>query len=392
MRIAYLDCSSGIAGDMMLGACIDAGVSPETIEKPLQDLLPGLRISVEEVRKAGLRATNVTVHAERSSILRTAMNIRSLMEQAEVSGRASLLALKIFDRLAEAEAMVHGTDVAHLVLHELGSPDTIVDILGAAIALDALNIDQVQSSSIATGMGMIKTQHGVFPIPGPAVTELLKGAPIFSRGVPYELVTPTGAAIVAATAASFGDPPAMRLLAAGYGAGDRELEHPNVLRILLGDSIEESTSPASAAGIESIVVIETTIDDIDGELIGYVCEEARRLGAHDAYAIAATMKKGRPGAVLTVLAPPELEQILRDLIFTQTTTLGIRRRVEQRHVLGRETQIVEVEGHEIHIKIARNEDGYILHASPEHDDCAAAARALGVSLVEIRERAKAELT
>lgn len=387
MKVAYLDCFSGIAGDMTLGACIDAGVSPETIEEPLRELLPGMSLEIEQVRKAGVRAMSVHVKAERGSILRTALNIRSLLERAPVSERARDLALAIFDRLAEAEARVHGTEVAHLVLHELGEPDTIADVLGAAICFDTLDVEQIHCSPIATGIGMARGEHGLYPIPGPAVTELLKGAPVYTRGVPYELVTPTGAAIVAATASRFGDPPPFTLRATGYGAGDRDLEHPNVLRLLLGEVEDRRTATPTEAAIEPLLVLETTVDDLDAESIGFVCEEARRLGAHDAYAIPATMKKGRPGAVLTVLAPPELEGAMRDLLFTQTTTLGIRRRSEHRYVLARETITVAVDGHEIRVKLARDASGRLLHASPEHDDCAAAARALGLPLATVRERA-----
>jgi uncharacterized protein (TIGR00299 family) protein len=389
VRIAYLDCFSGIAGDMTLGACIDAGVSPELIEDPLRELLPGLSLEVEQVRKSGVRAMSVHVKAERTSVLRTALNIRSLLERAEVTDRARRTALAIFDRLCEAEAHVHGTEINQLVLHELGEPDTIADILGAAISFDALGIDEVQASPIATGIGMARGEHGLYPIPGPAVTELLKGVPIYSRGVPYELVTPTGAAIVAATAVRYGDPPAVVLTATGYGAGDRDLEHPNVLRLMIGEVADRRTATPTEAAIEPILILETTVDDLDAEAIGFVCEEARRLGAHDAYAIPATMKKGRPGAVLTILAPPEREATLRDLLFTQTTTLGVRRRSEHRYVLDRETTVVDVDGHEIRVKLARDAKGRLLHASPEHDDCAAAARALGLPLATIRSKAVA---
>lgn len=387
MKIAYLDCFSGIAGDMTLGAFIDAGVSPELIEDPLRELLPGMSLEVEQVRKAGISAMSVHVKAERTTILRTALNIRNLLERAPATDRARTIALAIFDRLADAEARVHGTEVAHLVLHELGEPDTIADVLGVGICLDALGIDEVHASPIATGIGMARGEHGLYPIPGPAVTELLKGAPLYTRGVPYELVTPTGAAIVAATATRFGDPPPFTLVATGYGAGDRDLEHPNVLRVLIGEIAERSTATPTSAAVEPLIILETTVDDLDAEAIGFVCEEARRLGAHDAYATPATMKKGRPGAVITILSPPDNETVLRDLLFTQTTTLGIRRRSEHRYVLAREIITVNVDGYDIRVKLARDAQGNLLHVSPEHDDCAAAARALGLPLATIRERA-----
>lgn len=385
--VAYLDCFSGISGDMTLGALIDAGVSPEDLEMPLRAVLPTLSLEVEQVRKAGLRAMSVHVKAERTSLLRTAPNIRRMIEQAPVSDRAHGLALAIFDRLIGAESRVHGTEPAHLVLHELGEPDTIADVLGAAIGFDLLGIDRVIASPVATGIGMSRGDHGLYPIPGPAVTELLKGVPIYTRGVPYELVTPTGAAILAASVATYGDLPAMRITSTGYGAGDRELDHPNVLRLFVGELQDEGTPDQTGAALHPVLVMETTIDDLDGETIAFVCDEARRLGAHDAYSLPATMKKGRPGVSLVVLARPEAEAALREMIFAQTTTLGIRRRVEQRWVLDRDITSVELDGHPVRVKIARAADGRILHASPEHDDCVEIARLLDLPLSAIRARA-----
>lgn len=390
--ICYVDCFSGISGDMTLGALIDAGVPAEAIEEPLRALLPTLSLEVEQVRKAGLRAVSVHVKSERTTLLRTAPNIRRLLESAPVTPGATELALRIFDRLVEAEATVHGVDVAHLALHELGEPDTVADILGAAVGFDLLGIEEVHASPVATGIGMARGEHGLFPIPGPAVTELLKGAPLYSRGVPYELVTPTGAAILAATATRYGDMPAMRVTAVGYGAGDRDLDHPNALRLLIGETGSPSADTATpgdptAPGFAPLVVLETTVDDADGETIAFVCEEARRLGAYDSYATPVVMKKGRPGSLIVVLSPPEREATLRDLLFQQTTTLGIRRRDEHRWVLDRETVTVEVDGCQIRVKIARDAAGTLLHASPEHDDCAAAARTLGIALQAARDRA-----
>lgn len=386
MTIAYFDCFSGIAGDMTLGALIDAGASADTIEAAIQKAIPGLTLHIDEVRKQGLRALSVHVEAERTTLLRTAPNIRRLVETAPLTPRAHTMALSIMDHLIEAEAHVHGTEPAHLLLHELGEPDTIADVIGAAVGLDLLGVDLVQSSPVATGIGMSRGEHGFYPIPGPAVAQLLKNAPIYTRGVPYELVTPTGAAILAATVADYGDLPSIRIQAVGYGAGDRDLDHPNVLRLFIGEPFDVQ-SPPSGAALDPLLVLETTIDDLDGELVGFVCEEARRLGAHDAYATPVTMKKGRPGSVVTILAPTTAEDALREMLFAQTTTLGIRRHVEQRWRLEREFVEVSVDGHLIQVKISRAPDGRMLHASPEHDDCAAAARALGIPLVEVRARA-----
>lgn len=368
--IAYLDCFSGIAGDMMLAALLDAGVPLEIVEQPLSKLpLNGFELEVARVEKHGIAATQVKVRGENTGVLRNYFSVRGLLENADVSPRARDIALEVYRRLAEAEAAVHGTDVGHVPFHELGAADTIVDVLGAAVGLDHLGIDHVYASAVATGMGMMRTEHGMMPIPAPAVVELLKNAPVYSRGIPYELVTPTGAAILAATVEHYGDIPPMRIARAGYGAGTRELEIPNLLRIMIGESAAEE----DLFGPVPAVLLETNIDDMNPELYEYVIERLFAAGAQDAWITPIVMKRGRPAVTLTVLVGPREERACRDVLFAETTTLGMRRRTTEKWTLPRETVTVEVSGGTVNVKIARGAES-VLGVYPEYSDCARVAR------------------
>lgn len=379
MTIAYFDCFAGVAGDMALGALLDAGVPFEVVDAPLSKLpIEGYRLEASRVDRHGIAATQVKVRGQQGGIFRNYFSMRSVIEGAEVSARARSTALAIYERLAEAEAAVHGTDVGHVPFHELGSADTLVDVLGTAIGLDHLGIDTVYVSAVATGMGMMRTEHGMLPIPGPAVVELLKGAPVYSQGIPYELTTPTGAAIVAATAKRFGDIPAMRIERVGYGAGTRELEVPNILRLLVGSPATEQ----DAYGPAPAVLLETNIDDMNPELYEYVLERLFAAGAQDAWVTPIVMKRGRPAATLTVLCDPDDEQTLRSVLFRETTTLGIRRRATEKWTVPRESITVEVAGATVRVKIARSPDG-VLGAAPEYVDCAQVARDTGIPLKDV---------
>jgi pyridinium-3,5-bisthiocarboxylic acid mononucleotide nickel chelatase len=387
--VAYFDCFSGIAGDMVLGALVDAGVPLEVIAAPLEKIpLEPFQLETTRVVRHGIAATAVRVRIAESGVLRTYASVRALIDEAPLSERAHGLALDILQRLAEAEASVHGKDVAHVPFHELGAVDTIVDIVGAAIGLDHLRVERVHASAVATGMGMMKTDHGLLPIPGPAVVELLKGVPIYSRGIPSELVTPTGAAILAATATSFGDLPAMHVEHVGYGAGTRELEIPNVLRLMVGRSADEET----AFGPIPAVVLEANIDDMNPEFYEYVIERLFAAGAQDAWLTPITMKHGRPAATLHVLCGPGDEIRCRDVIFAETTTLGLRRRPIEKWTVPRELVTVELDGGSVRVKIARNATGAITGIAPEYADCAALARESGRPLKQVFADAYAAAT
>ncbi|HVL91321.1 MAG TPA: nickel pincer cofactor biosynthesis protein LarC [Actinomycetota bacterium] len=368
--VAYFDCFSGVAGDMTLGALIDAGVPLDEIEAGLAKLpIEPFELEVTRVERLGISAIGVRVRAADTGVLRTYAAVRALIEQAELAERPKELALTIFRRLAEAEAKVHGKEVSRVAFHELGSVDTLVDIVGASIALDLLGIEEVHASAVATGMGMIRTDHGIYPVPGPAVVELLKGAPMYSRGIPTELVTPTGAAILAATARSFGDMPQIRVKTVGYGAGTRELEIPNVLRVIVGEMVaDEQFGPVPA------VVLESNIDDMNPELYEYVLERLFSVGAQDVWTTPIVMKKGRPAVTLSILCGPAEEQAVREVLFSETTTLGLRRRAVEKWMLPREVITVQVEGGTVRVKVARAFGGRVTGASPEYADCVRVAR------------------
>jgi len=378
--VAYFDCFSGIAGDMTIGALIDAGVPIDAIETPIRKLgIQGFELQVARVERHGIAATQVRVRGENEGVLRNYLSVRALLEGADVSAETRMIALRIYDRLAEAEATVHGTDVAHVPFHELGSADTIVDVLGTAIGLTHLRIDRFSASPVATGMGMMRTEHGMLPIPGPAVVELLKNAPLYSQGIPYELTTPTGAAILAATVERWGDLPPMRVARIGYGAGTRELEIPNVLRLMIGEPAEEE----DLFGPVPAVLLETNIDDMNPELYEYVIERCFSAGAQDAWITPIVMKRGRPAATLSVLVGAGEERAVRDAIFAETTTLGMRRRVVEKWTLPREVLTVEVPGGSVRVKIARGHSESIVGIYPEYVDCAAIARATSRPIKEV---------
>jgi pyridinium-3,5-bisthiocarboxylic acid mononucleotide nickel chelatase len=385
--VAFFDCFSGIAGDMVLGAMVDAGVPLEVIAAPLEKLpIDPFELEPVRVERLGIMATAIRVRAEDSSIARTYASIRAILEEAPLPSRAKQLALKIFQRLAEAEATVHGKDVAHVRFHELGAVDTIIDIVGAALGLEYLGVERVHASAVATGMGMMRTEHGVYPIPGPAVVELLKDVPIYSRGIPNELVTPTGAAILTATARSFGDIPPMRISRVGYGAGTRELDIPNVLRLLIGEAVVDE----SVFGPVPAVVLEANIDDMNPELYEYVLERLFAAGAQDAWVTPITMKRGRPAATLHVLCGPGDEIACRDIIFSETTTLGMRRNPVEKWTLPREVITVEIDGGSVRVKIARSAGGSVTGIAPEYADCASLARETGRPLKQIFSEAHSE--
>ncbi len=305
MRILYFDCIAGISGDMALGALIQAGADADAIRGHLASLpVEPFEFLVDEVETHGIHAVKVTVRAERSGVVRTYANIRSMLDGADLPEGARSIAQRIFRRLAEAEAVVHHRDIEQVAFHEVGAVDSIVDIVGTALALDQLGVERVFASPVPTGMGMTKTEHGMMPIPAPAVVELLRGAPLFSRNTPFELVTPTGAAILASLVEGYGGLPTTRTGAIGYGAGTPRQDFPNVLRVLIGDG-DPTGSPSSEgpaeAGVSDEVLLETNVDDLNPELYTHVLERLFEAGAQDAWLTPIVMKKGRPA--VTVVGP-----------------------------------------------------------------------------------------
>jgi uncharacterized protein (TIGR00299 family) protein len=386
VRIAYFDCVAGISGDMALGALIDAGADPEAVREGLAGLpLEPFEFDVDERQTAGLRATKVTVRAESTALVRTYSSIRMLIDAAELPPDVKTTAQRIFRRLAEAEAHIHRKEVELVTFHEVGGIDSIVDIVGTAIALDLLGIERVFASTIPTGSGMVRTDHGLLPLPTPAVVELLRGAPLYSLGVSVELVTPTGAAILAATSEGYGDLPLMEVSSVGYGAGTHELDFPNVVRVLVG--IESDRRPhVPDASTTGEVVITTNVDDLNPEMYEFVLERLLGAGAQDAWLTPIVMKKSRPAVMVSVLCTAAAEPDLRRILFRETGTLGVRSTAVSKIALDRDSLKVETAAGTVAIKIGLL-DGHPVTVAPEFEDCARAARDSGIPARDVYEEA-----
>lgn len=386
MRVLYFDCIAGISGDMALGALIDAGADLDLIRKGLSGLaVEPFDLEVEQVESGGLRATKVHVRAPDATVIRTYANIRSLLDLAEMPLDAKAMAQRIFRRLAEAEAMVHRRELEQVAFHEVGAVDSIVDIVGTALALASLGVDHVFASAVPTGLGMVKTEHGSMPIPAPAVVELLRGAPMYSRNVSVELVTPTGAAILASLVEGFGELPRIRVEQVGYGAGTARLDFPNVLRVLVGEEDREAAPVAeSPPGTE--VILETNVDDLNPELYTYVLERLFAAGAQDAWLTPIIMKKGRPAVTVSVLASPQREEAIRQVLFREAGTLGVRTFAVDKRALEREWIEVATRHGLVRVKIGVL-DGAAITVAPEFEDCARVAREAGVAARDVYEEA-----
>ena len=379
--IAYFDCFSGISGDMVLGALVDAGADFRAIESELRKLgLDGWQISAEKVKRQALFATRVKIETQETHHHRGLPLILQRIESGGLPPRAAERAARIFTRLAEAEAKVHQIPVEQVHFHEVGATDSILDIVGAAIGFELLGIDEFSCSGFDVGAGQVKTAHGVLPVPAPATVELLRGAPVHSSGIPRELVTPTGAAIATTLAANFAEIPPMNLRAIGYGAGSADFgEKPNVLRLLIGTS--EISEPGEHWDAP-ITVIETNLDDMSPQIYGYFAEKALAAGALDVFAAPVQMKKNRPGLLVTLLSERENVARIIDLIFRETTTIGVRTHEVRRKTLDRELVPVSTPFGEVRVKISRM-NGTILNATPEYDDCQRIAAERGIPLKQV---------
>jgi len=430
MRIAYLDCFSGISGDMFLGALIDAGVPPAVFEQAVSALNLEVRLEISRVNRSGISATKVDVivngekDAPREQQAETSekgcsqshsgphehahdhdhelgshrhgrglKEIREIIRAGALSESAKNTAIAMFEKLGAAEAKIHNVPIEQIHFHEVGAVDALVDIVCAAVGAEWLAVDEFVCSPLNVGGGTVTCAHGTFPIPAPATVELLKGAPVYSSGLQAELVTPTGAATVATLVQRFEPFPRMMIEKSGYGAGTRDFSgHANVLRITVGDAFAEaiagegaratqaSATQASAArtsathastthlSSESITVLEANLDDMNPQLFGYLMDRLLEGGALDVFSTPVQMKKNRPGTLLTVLAKPEDTDRLAKIIFAETTTLGLRIREEQRQVLQRRWQSVSTRFGEVRIKIA-NLNGTVTSYAPEYEDC-----------------------
>jgi uncharacterized protein (TIGR00299 family) protein len=444
MRIAYLECFSGMSGDMFLGALIDAGVSPRVLEEAVAALDVGARLEISRVVRSGISATKVDVwvdgekdlpreeywaeegvaravspaktdhrHSDHShpeheqhhnhehsseagssragvpaphehSHGRGLTEIREIISKAEISDAAKKTAVAIFEALGMAEAKIHATSIEKVHFHEVGAVDAMVDIVCAAVGGEALGVEEIICSPLNVGGGTVKCAHGTFPVPAPATVELLEGAPVYSSGVQAELVTPTGAAIVKILARRFAAFPEMRIDKSGYGAGSRDFPgHPNVVRLTIG---EAASTLAGKTASDTVTILEANLDDLNPQVFGYVMDRLFEEGALDAFGVPVQMKKNRPGTLLTVLCKPEDAAKLTQLIFTETTTLGVRRRDEVRQTLARRWENVRTQWGEVRIKIA-SMNGSITNYAPEYEDCRRIASEQHVPLKTVMQEA-----
>jgi len=384
MKTAYFDCFSGISGDMTLGALVDAGCSLGALRSKLQGLrVPGWEISCEKVWKNGMAATHVRVKTEATQTHRSLTTIVEILDKSNLDQRVKERATAIFRKLGEAEAAVHDVPLEKIHFHEVGAVDAIVDIVGACIGFEELGLEKFACSALNVGGGTAKMAHGVLPVPAPATARLLMGKPTYSNGVKKELVTPTGAAIVATLCDTFGPQPAMFVSAIGYGAGTVDLEtQPNVLRIMAGELAEKTSDTHSG----TIRVLEANLDDMNPQIFGYLLDKALAAGALDVFGTPVQMKKSRPGTLVTILCKPEDESKFQQMLFAETTTLGVRSHLVERHALPREFVKVATRFGEVRVKLSRD-SVRIQHASPEFDDCRKLAEEKNVPLHEVMEQA-----
>lgn len=427
MRIAYLECFSGISGDMFLGALVDAGVPAQLLEDTVKALDVGARLEISRVVRSGISATKVDVwvdgekdmpredywarksaaqspaksqhqhehpdhshthdhhhehdhtpakdvsqaatpepHSHSHSHGRGLTEIRGIIREAKISETAKKTAIAIFEALGAAEAKIHATSIEKVHFHEVGAVDALVDIVCGAVGAEALGVDDVVCSRLNVGGGTVKCAHGEFPVPAPATVELLKDVPVYSSGILAELVTPTGAAIVKTLARRFTSFPEMKIEKCGYGAGSREFPgHPNVVRLVVG---EAPSTMSSKIASETLTVLEASLDDMNPQVFGYVMDRLLEAGALDVFGVPVQMKKNRPGTLLEVLCKPEDAGNLTQLIFTETTTLGVRQRDELRQALARRWETVRTQWGEVRIKIA-SMNGAVTNYAPEYEDC-----------------------
>ena len=390
---AYFDCFAGIAGDMVLGALLDTGASEAALREGLAPLdLDPFELSVDRTERGGIGATQVTVRAEGRTRRprRTWADLRELLGGAELPEAVRQRALRTLAALAEAEGRVHRVPPEEIHFHEVGAVDAVVDVVGSALLLDQLGVGEIWASPVATGSGLTRSEHGVLPVPAPAVLELLRGAPLYAGGVEAELTTPTGAAILAASASRFGELPPLRAARVGYGAGGRRhRELPNLLRVILGERVGGGLGGAEAGqGGDGGLVLEANIDDMTPELAPWVLDRLLEAGAADVWFTPIHMKRGRPGITLSVLCPPGTEAGLRAVLWRETSTLGVRGLPVRKWMLERRVIEVEVAGGKARVKLGLDR-GTVVNVAPEYADCARLAGQTGQPLKEVMARAQA---
>jgi uncharacterized protein (TIGR00299 family) protein len=408
VTILYFDCFAGAAGDMILGALLDAGLPFEELKGALGSLaVEGWDVSVERVVKTGITATKFKVHehAHQGSGIgdrgsghqhphahdgghHSLTEIYAAIDRSALSAAGKAKAIKMFRRLGEAEAAIHGMPIERIHLHEVGAVDSIIDIVGTVFALEWFKADRIIVSPLNVGGGMVKSAHGVFPVPAPATVSLLGDAPVYSSGIQAELLTPTGALILTEYASAFGPVPAMKIKRVGYGAGDRELrETPNVVRVLVGEQIDQPEGlidkPEGLSPHMRVTVLECEIDDMNPQIFGVLMDKLYAAGALEVFYSAVQMKKNRPGTLMTIVAKPEQREAMTDIVFRESTTIGIRHQELSRECLDREMVTVATSLGPVRFKVA-GRDGRVLNAQPEFDDLAKLSAERGVPIKDVQ--------
>lgn len=379
VRALHFDCFSGLSGDMTLAALIDAGVDAEAIRHGIASLGLPIRLDVARVRKGGFAATQVTVEAPEEHVHRHLPDVEEILSRGQLTASQRELALRIFRRLAEAEAAAHGMPLEKVHFHEVGALDSIADIAGAAIALDLLGAARITSRSVPTGSGTVKCAHGLMPIPAPGTAALLKGVPLAPSTIKAELTTPTGAAILTTVVQEWCEQPVMTIEHIGHGAGQRDfLDQPNLLRVFVGEAV----ACPSAAERDRVWMLETNLDDVPAEVVGYCFDQLFAAGALDVFSTPIQMKKNRPGVLLSVMAPESALVGLEAILFRETATFGIRRYAVERSKLAREAVTVATPWGPIRGKRGWREGGPNVF-TPEYEDCARIARQHGLALQEV---------
>jgi uncharacterized protein (TIGR00299 family) protein len=383
LKIAYFDCFSGVSGDMILGALVDAGLEVSELEAELSQLpVRGFRLQAEKTTRCGIPGTKLSVITEEHRTERHLPDINEIIDRSALSDDIKDSSRKIFAELAGVEAAIHQKSVDEVHFHEISGLDSIVDVVGSLVGLKKLGLGAVYASRIHVGTGFVECRHGTLPVPAPATLELLKGVPVYSKGIESELATPTGVAILKCVAKGFGPMPEMTVDRIGYGAGSRELEIPNLLRICIGEACQDRY-----AGDE-VLLLETNIDDMNPEFFGHVSERLLTQGALDVFMTPIYMKKNRPATLLSVLTAKEKLDGVLSTVFSETTTLGVRIHSVDRRVLARETISVKTTFGDVRVKVGRI-GGEVKTMAPEYEDCREIAARQGVPLKDVYEAAKA---
>ncbi|MEQ1763763.1 MAG: nickel pincer cofactor biosynthesis protein LarC [Pyrinomonadaceae bacterium] len=382
MKTLYFDCFAGASGNMVLGALIAAGVDAGELKSELEKLkLPGFELAVEKVDRSGISSTHVRVEIPDEKNHRHLPEIERIIGDSALSDSVKQRSLAIFQRLAGAEASVHGIELSKVHFHEVGALDAIIDIVGSCIGFELLGIEQFAASTIHVGSGFVNMAHGKFPVPPPAVAELLKAIPFYSTEIEGELITPTGAAIISTVCSSYGPISAMTLEVTGYGAGTRTYEKfPNVLRVMIG----ERAALSEASATETLAVLETNIDDLSPQILGHFMDRALAEGALDCWFTPIQMKKNRPATLVSVLCRTADEQKFLELFYRETSTIGVRVRRVERHSLEREVRTIRTDFGEVDVKEAFLQ-GEAVNFQPEFEDLKAAAAASGVSIKTVAD-------